>query len=414
MARYRRDGDEPDGDESRRRPRPSTPPGVQDGPRSTGNDTPWVNPDGSYNPNGPWNSLGGGRRPAPGSPRRRGGRFPGGPAGGGGGMRSMPMPTLGGGYGGVPPEILERAAGPILGNARGVAPAGRGGVISNSLPGDDSSMRGARGGPAEMGRTFQDRFAGQPGGPTLGGKFPPQARGGRMGGSRPPDDGFESWLQEGGFMLPQDFGPGSANERARAALRERYDRERGGGPPSGPIMAPPMAPPRMTHADILARYADQMANRPAGIPQGPPRPGPIGPPTPGPGGVGLGPGNVPPPIPMPYNVPPIGVGNELPPSPSTNSNPFPMGGGPGGGGGVNPHPGPVGPPQQQPPQPTPIGVGNQRPPGPQGPPTTPPWGAGNRQKLPYQGPPINPNNQLGQPQPPEADAFAAWMRSRGQ
>lgn len=370
MARYRRDGDEPDGDESRRRPRPSTPPGVQDGPRSTGNDTPWVNPDGSYNPNGPWNSLGGGRRPAPGSPRRRGGRFPGGPAGGGGGMRSMPMPTLGGGYGGVPPEILERAAGPILGNSRGVAPVSsnaRGVIPEGGFPRGGTISYGSPADEARFGRTFQDRFAGQPGGPNLGGMFPPQAPGGRMGG----------------------------------------------GPPSGPILAPGMTPPRRTHADILARYADQMADRPAGIPQGPPRPGPIGPPTPGPGGVGLGPGNVPPPVPMPYNLPPTGVPNELPPSPTTgNTNPFPVGGGPGGGGGVNPHPGPVGPPQQ-PPLPTPIGVGNQRPPGPQGPPTTPP---GNRvvPQQKYGGPPINPNNQLGQPQPPEADAFAAWMRSRGQ
>jgi len=175
------------------------------------------------------------QQPAPGSGPIQGGRAPMGP----GSMtpdQSQFMQDYNGGGGG---QIF------------GGGPSGRAGELGlintpiTQLPvadmGDNRLNRGAfpgaYGGP-------HDYWGDGNGGAPAPGRFPPMpskgqspgmpSRGGQPGG----ENGQEPWLQ--GVMLPQDIGPGSANERARAALKAQWEAKN--GPWQGPSAQPGKGP----------------------------------------------------------------------------------------------------------------------------------------------------------------------------
>lgn len=438
--RHREPDQEPDGDADDRM-RPATPPGVQGsspvgpgmygptprgwspgqplppgwsyGADSLGYDPSIVRPEDVVQGGSPGGFVPGGgrRRPEPGSRRRRGGHFPGAP---GGGMRSMPIPTLGGGFGGVPPEILERAANSVE-STRALNPAGRvggppSGPIMAQPPGQDPGSGQWRPPmPTEMGPDFQARLRqliesrgeNRGGGPSLN-VGPGFAGGGRMGADSRPDisrnpgyDGPKGPPDLQPPMLPPTPMPGMDRAAQLARRQANYDRQMNGT--GGGVPVPPMAPPITSLPPMslpihpgpmpVTTLPNPTSNGqdPSGVPQAG---------TPAVPGTGT---NRPRPLPIP---------NPRPGGPPV---PNPTGG---GGGGT---PWDAAPPYTQP---TPIAdtipSSTNRPrPLPQSTPPFPSYPPGG-------GPvttnrlPMTSSGGVGLPQPPEAQAFQNYLRSKGQ
>lgn len=282
-------------------------------------------------------------------------------------MQSMPVPTLGGGFGGVPPEMLEAAT-------QSLAPSG----VRQRV----DQHAGPQMNPMHSSLNRREALTAAPPsgrmGPTLN-TMP--ATGQRMGG--PPS---------GPIMDPSI---------------------RGGGGPLGMYGVGPMYggnPPGRDPRDAAGFGRVPDAPKP---PFGVPPSGPTGPMPAPPGGLMGGPlshsqiiGNAGPRPPRPVPPPTPSVGPVMPIGPGFDPNGGPMGG-PVDGGGVgfnpnfNPNGGPMGGPVDTPPGAPPAPDGG-------------PMGGG------YVGKPkpaqrvAFPPGPVGLPQPPEAAAFQAWLANRGQ